>query len=152
MLGYHTQTTATIGRSIIFPPPFDEVEKPDMLRFFWQNMRVPPEVNSTPGTIVENISYPFGGWKNPEISEPPTQNTSTSLELSFEEKVASGMAQEFAETEQQMPAFPFYNEDDILNLDAVIATPPPRQSGTIRVKLIYEEPSKPIPVQNPWEE
>ena len=49
-------------------------------------------------------------------------------------------------------AFPVYDEEDILNLDAVIVTPPPRQSGTIRVKLIYEEPSKPIPVENPWEE
>lgn len=49
-------------------------------------------------------------------------------------------------------AFPFYDEGDILNLDAVIDTPPPRESGTIRVKLIYEEPSKPIPVENPWEE
>ena len=49
-------------------------------------------------------------------------------------------------------AFPVYDEEDILNLDAVIVTPLPRQSGTIRVKLIYEEPSKPIPVENPWEE
>ena len=49
-------------------------------------------------------------------------------------------------------AFPTYDEEDILNLDAVISTPPPQQSGTIRVKLVYEEPSKPIPVENPWEE
>ena len=52
----------------------------------------------------------------------------------------------------QRLTFPVYDEEDILNLDAVIATPPPRRSGTIRVKLIYEEPSKPIPVENPWEE
>ena len=52
----------------------------------------------------------------------------------------------------QCPPFPFYDEEDILNLDAVIVTPPPRRSGTIRVKLIYEEPSKPIPVEDPWEE
>lgn len=48
--------------------------------------------------------------------------------------------------------FPTYHEEDILNVDAVIDTPPPRESGTIRVKLIYEEPSKPMPVENPWEE
>ena len=54
-------------------------------------------------------------------------------------------------TKQQLPAFPSYNEEDILNLDAVIITPP-RESGTIRVRLIYEEPSKPIPVEDPWEE
>ena len=54
--------------------------------------------------------------------------------------------------QKQHPAFPVYDEEDILNLDAVIVTPPPRQSGTIRVKLTYKEPSKPIPVENPWKE
>ena len=49
-------------------------------------------------------------------------------------------------------AFPVYDEEDILNWDAAIITPSPRQSGTIRVKLVYEEPSKPIPVENPWKE
>ena len=49
-------------------------------------------------------------------------------------------------------AFPVYDEEDILNLDAVIVTPPPRQSGTIRVKLIYKGRSKPIPIEDPWEE
>lgn len=56
------------------------------------------------------------------------------------------------EKPEQQPTFPIYDEEDILNLDAVIVTPPPRQSGTIRVKLVYEEPSKPIPVEDPWEE
>ena len=56
------------------------------------------------------------------------------------------------EKQKQCLAFPTYDEKDILNLDAVISTPPPQQSGTIRVKLIYEDPSKPIPVENPWEE
>lgn len=56
------------------------------------------------------------------------------------------------EKQKQRLAFPSYAEEDILNLDAVVYTPPPRQSGTIRVKLIYEEPSKPMPVENPWEE
>ena len=36
---------------------------------------------------------------------------------------------------KQHLAFPTYDEEDILNLDAVIVTPPPRQSRTIRVKL-----------------
>ena len=56
------------------------------------------------------------------------------------------------EKHKQRPAFPTYDGEDILNLDAVVYTPPPHQSGTIRVKLIYEEPSKPMPVENPWEE
>ena len=55
------------------------------------------------------------------------------------------------EKQTQRLAFPVYDEEDILNLDAAIVTPPPRQSGTIRVKLIYEEPSKPIPIENPGE-
>ena len=54
--------------------------------------------------------------------------------------------------QNQRLAFPTYDEEDILNLDAVIITPPPRQSGTIRVKLIYKGRSKPMPVENPWEE
>ncbi|MCY4569137.1 MAG: hypothetical protein OXD49_12600 [Candidatus Poribacteria bacterium] len=54
--------------------------------------------------------------------------------------------------QKQRLAFPVYDEEDILNLDAVIATPPPRRSGTIRVKLIYKGRSKPIPVENPSEE
>ena len=49
-------------------------------------------------------------------------------------------------------AFPAYSEEDILNWDAAIVTPPPRQSGTIRVRLIYKGRRKPIPVENPWEE
>ena len=56
------------------------------------------------------------------------------------------------ERQKQRLAFPVYDEEDILNLDAVVYTPPPRQSGTIRVKLIYEEPNEPIPVENPCEE
>lgn len=48
--------------------------------------------------------------------------------------------------------FPSYSEEDILNWDAVITPPPPRQSGTIRVRLIYKGRSKPFPVENFWEE
>lgn len=54
--------------------------------------------------------------------------------------------------QQQRLAFPVYDEEDILNWDAAIVTPPPRQSGTIRVKLKYMGRSKPIPVDNPSEE
>ena len=56
------------------------------------------------------------------------------------------------EKPKQRLAFPSYEEDDILNLDAIIPIPEPQQSGTIRVKLIYEEPSEPMPVEDPWEE
>ena len=54
--------------------------------------------------------------------------------------------------QKQRLAFPVYDEEDILNRDAAIVTPPPRPSGTIRVKLIYKGRSKPMPVENFWEE
>ena len=56
------------------------------------------------------------------------------------------------EKPKQRPAFPVYDEEDILNWDAAIITPPPRQSGTIRVKLTCKGRSKPFPVESPWEE
>ena len=54
--------------------------------------------------------------------------------------------------QKQRLAFPSYSEEDILNWDAAIVTPPLRPSGTIRVRLIYKGRRKPIPVENPWEE
>ena len=49
-------------------------------------------------------------------------------------------------------AFLVCNEDDFLDWDAHIGTPPPRPSGTIRVKLKYKGRRKPIPIENFWEE
>ena len=54
--------------------------------------------------------------------------------------------------QKQHLAFPIYDEEDILNWDAVIVTPPPRQSGTTRVKLKYKGRSKPFPVEDFWKE
>ena len=54
--------------------------------------------------------------------------------------------------QKQRLTFPVYDEEDILNWDAAIVTPPPRRSGTIRVRLIYKGRRKPIPVENFWEE
>lgn len=47
---------------------------------------------------------------------------------------------------------PVINEEDedILDWDAYIEAPPPRRSGTIKVKLIYIGRGKPIPVEDPW--
>ena len=56
------------------------------------------------------------------------------------------------EKQKQRLAFPTYDEEDILDWDAAIVTPPPRPSGTIRVRLIYKGRSKPMPVENFWEE
>ena len=56
------------------------------------------------------------------------------------------------EKPKQRLAFPDYDEDDLLNWDVAITPPPPRRSGTIRVKLVYKGRSKPFPVGNFWEE
>ena len=55
------------------------------------------------------------------------------------------------EKTKQRLAFPVYGEEDILDWDAALVKPPPRQSGTIRVKLIYKGRRKPMPVEDPWE-
>lgn len=141
----------TIRKDIAFSLFFDEVGKPAISKPSWQNMEAWSEFGLTTGTTIKGTAPAFGVGKKPGILELFTQNASASLELSFGEKIESGITQEFADA-QQLPTFPFYNEEDILNLDAVIFTPPPLESGTIRVKLIYEEPSKPVPVEDPWEE
>ena len=51
--------------------------------------------------------------------------------------------------QKQRLAFPVYDEDDLLKWDVAVP-PPPRRSGTIRVRLIYKGRSKPMPVENPW--
>ena len=52
----------------------------------------------------------------------------------------------------QRLTFLLYDEEDLLDWDAAITPPPPRRSGTIRVRLIYKGRSKPFPVENFWEE
>ena len=56
--------------------------------------------------------------------------------------------------DKQAQRFTFlsYHEEDLLDWDAAITTPPPHRSGTIRVKLIYKGRSKPMLVKDPWEE
>lgn len=55
------------------------------------------------------------------------------------------------EKPKQRFAFLDYDEDDLLNWDVAI-TPPPRRSGTIRVRLVYKGRRKPMLVEDPWEE
>ena len=54
--------------------------------------------------------------------------------------------------QKQRLAFLVYDEEDILDWDFTITPPPPRRSGTIRVRLIYKGRSKPFPAENFWEE
>ena len=151
MLNAYTNTSATISKDIIFFSFFDEVEKSDASQPFRQNVDILSEFRFITGITIEGIAPSFDVREKPEILAISTQNTSVSRELSFEEEIESGITQELADSQEQLPVFPFYEEEDILNLDAVIDTPPPRLSRTIRVKLTYEEPSEPMPVEDPWE-
>ena len=105
------------------------------------------------GDIAFSLPFPFSFNETEElkIPNPSTENTGISFEFHFSEAIESGITQESAETQQQSLAFPIYNEEDVLNWDAVVVPPPPRRTGTIRVKLIYKGRSKPIPIEDPWE-
>ena len=152
MLNLHTNTSATISKNIILFSSVGEVDKSDVSQQLWQDADIFSALGFTTRTTLEGIAPSFRVREKPEIFRVSTQNTSVSRKLSFAEKIESGITQELADTQPQVPAFPFYNEEDILNLDAIIFTPPPIESGTLRVKLIYEEPSKPVPIEDPWKE
>ena len=152
MTTHYTQEATTINKDIVFPTLHDEAEKLDILKPFPQNVKTRSGFGTTIAVIFGSAIFLLGESGTPDIPEPFAQDTSASLELNFGEKIESGVTQEFADIQQHLPTFPFYSEEDILNLDAIVATPPPRESGTIRVKLIYEEPSKPIPVEDTWKE
>ena len=151
MTTHYTQEATTINRDIVSPFLHDETEKSDIPKPFQQNVKTSSGFGTTVAVIFGSAIFLFGESGTSNIPEPSVRNTSASIELNFGEEIESGVTQEFAGIQPQVPAFPFYNEEDILNLDAVIDTPPPRLSRTIRVKLIYEEPSEPIPVEDPWE-
>ena len=105
----------------------------------------------TAGTIGSYITFLFPKKEELEIPTPPVQHTVTSLELQFEQEIESGMTQEVAHTQQHL-TFPSYDDKDLLNWDVAIITPPPRPSGTVRVKLKYKGRSKPFPIENSWED
>ena len=147
-------TTETINgnTNFLFPVPFDGIEKLDVSKFSQQSSETWSEFVSTAEIMIRSISSVIREVKHPEIPEPSTRNTSTSLELNFEEEIESGVTQAFADTQVQRFDFLSYTEEDLLDWDAAIITPPPRPSGTIRVKLKYKGRSKPFPPENFWEE
>ena len=55
------------------------------------------------------------------------------------------------EKPKQRLTFLDYDEEDLLNWDVAIPVPPPRRSGTIRVRLIYKGRRKPMSVEDPRE-
>ena len=151
MTAQYTQGTTTINKDTVFPSLFNEVEKPDTSKFSQQNMKIWSGLGTTVAVIFGSAIFLLGESETSNIPEPAVRNTSASIELNFGEEIESRVTQKFAETQQQRLAFPTYDEEDILNWDAVVVPPPPRRSGTIRVKLIYKGRSKPIPDEDPWE-
>ena len=123
------------------------------------------EYTDTGTTIIEIAGVLFGGIDNlktandflqnasPSVALPPSvPSTGASRKFNFGEQIESRMTQTLVYSQQQRLTFPAYNEEDILYWDVSIVTPPPRPSGTIRVKLEYKGRNKPIPVENPWTE
>ena len=148
----YTPGGTTINKDTVFPPLFNEVEKSDISKFPQQNLKIWSGFGTTIAVIFGSAIFLLGESGTPDIPEPFAQDTSASLELKFGEKIESGVTQEFANTQGQRFNFLSYTEEDLLDWDAAIITPPPRPSGTIRVKLKYEGRSKPLPVENFWEE
>ncbi len=103
---------------------FTEREKSDTSKLFWQSTEVLLKSGYSTATIVENVNSSSEKDKL-EIPEPSLP--------------------------KRCLAFPTYDEEDILNWDVVI-TPPPRPSGTIRVRLKFKGRRKPIPIEDPWAE
>lgn len=96
--------------------------------------------------------YPFLKPNTTLIACPVPGTYYTLLKSRFDEEIGSAINQQFAYAQQLGLPFPSYEEEDILNWDAAIGTPPPRPSGTLRVKLKYTGRSKPIPIEEPWAE
>ncbi len=151
MITQYTQGTTTINRDIVFPFPHNEAEQLDIPKPSQQNVKTGSGIGTTLSVIFGSAIFLLGGSGTPNIPEPQAQDTSASLKVSYGEEIESGVTQEFVNTQVQRLVPPTYDEEDVLNWDAVVVPPPPRRSGTIRVKLIYKGRSKPIPDDNPWE-
>lgn len=89
--------------------------------------------------------------KELEISIHSVQHTGASLKLQFEEGIESEITQNVADTQQHLIP-PLYDDEDVIDWDVAITSPPSRPSGTIRVKLKYKGRSKPFPIENFQEE
>ena len=126
---------------------FSGGETPTIANLSLENTGTLLDSHSTVATVDRDISFPFGGGEKLRFQNPVIQNTGTSLELDFEKEIESGVTQALEDTQEHL-AFPSYDEEDILDWDVAIVTPPPRPSGTIRVKLKYRGRSKPLPIDN----
>lgn len=100
------------------------------------------------GEFTELIDF----WKTPirymEVVIDITTENETRIDVDYE--------RELLETQRSVLAgsiTPAIHEamEDLLDWDAHIETPPPpRRSGTIKVRFQYVGRSKPIPIDDPW--
>ncbi len=130
--------------------PFSGGETPTIANFSLENTSTFLDSPTTVEVVGRDTYLPFGVGKKPRFSNPDIINTITSLEIDYEKDVKSGISQAL-EDEQELFVFPPYDDEDLLDWDAAIIDPPPRPSGTIRVKLKYIGRSKPFPIDNFWE-
>jgi hypothetical protein len=138
--------------SFLFPFHFDKREELDTSKPFQQNIEPWFGFDITTGTIARDVNSVHDESETSEISGSFAQDTSVSLKLKFDEESESGVTQGVADSQVQRFEFLSYNEEDLLDWDAAIITPPPRPSGTIRIKLRYKGRSKPFPIEGFWEE
>ncbi len=104
---------------------FSAIKELDASRLLWQPTEVLLKFVYPKAIEVGSINSPSGEEEKPEISMPSLP--------------------------KKRLAFPTYDEEDILKWDVVIP-PPPRPSGTIRVRLKFKGRRKPIPIEDPWAE
>ena len=123
MLNEYINTQSSIAANTGFL--LDDREESDTSKLFWQSTEVLLKFGYSTATIVESVGSPSSEEEKPEILEPSLP--------------------------QKRLAFPTYDEEDILKWDVVIP-PPPRPSGTIRVRLKFKGRRKPIPIEDPWAE
>lgn len=138
------RTDGTVGT------PYSDGETPTLETVSLDNTGTLLESHSTVAAVDREISFPFGDRSNLGFPNPIIQNTGASLEIDFNKEIESGVTKAL-EGMQEHFFFPSHDEEDILDWDVAIINPPPRPSGTIRVKLKYRGRSKPIPINNSWE-
>ena len=123
MLNAYINTQSSIAANTGFL--CGEEKKLDNSKLFWQRTDVLLKFDNATATIVESVSSPSSEEDKQQIPGPSLP--------------------------QKRLAFPTYDEEDILKWDVVIP-PPPRPSGTIRVRLKFKGRRKPIPIEDPSEE
>lgn len=101
------------------------------------------------GEVTEQSDF----WKTPirymEVIIDLTTENETRIDRDYERELLE--AQRSALAASITPAI-HEAEEDMLDWDAHIETPPPpRQSGTLKVRFKYIGRSKPIPIDEPWE-